>query len=112
MTPIAPRYAGMLAMTVACLIVGAACQHATQRTFCSVRPHLEVCTGGGHACNPVAAVEYVQEKVGAVVDGKYGEDTQAAVEAYQRLNDLDVDGVVGPQTWDALCNGVRLIHSG
>ena len=36
------------------------------------------------------------------VDGKFGQLTRDAVIAYQKANGLNVDGVVGPQTWTAL----------
>jgi peptidoglycan hydrolase-like protein with peptidoglycan-binding domain len=36
------------------------------------------------------------------VDGQFGKDTQAAVEAFQTDKHLQVDGQVGPQTWGAL----------
>lgn len=36
------------------------------------------------------------------IDGGYGEQTQAAVMAFQRDQQLAVDAVVGPSTWDAL----------
>lgn len=38
----------------------------------------------------------------AAIDGDFGEITNAAVRAFQELNDLDVDGIVGPLTWRAL----------
>lgn len=37
-----------------------------------------------------------------VVDGKFGAATQAAVESYQRDNELKVDGKVGENTWAEL----------
>jgi len=36
------------------------------------------------------------------VDGRYGEQTQAAVKKFQADQQLDVDAIVGPSTWDAL----------
>lgn len=36
------------------------------------------------------------------VDGIFGNETQAAVAAYQGKKGLDQDGIVGPLTWDAL----------
>lgn len=36
------------------------------------------------------------------VDGKSGPKTKAAIEEFQKANNLKVDGKVGPQTWTAL----------
>lgn len=38
----------------------------------------------------------------AKVDGDFGEITEAAVKAFQELNDLVPDGIAGPLTWRAL----------
>jgi len=38
----------------------------------------------------------------AKIDGVFGKTTETAVEAFQALNDLELDGVVGPLTWHAL----------
>ena len=36
------------------------------------------------------------------VDGVFGESTENAVRAYQRIFNLDVDGIVGRQTWNSI----------
>lgn len=38
------------------------------------------------------------------IDGDYGSGTESAVRAFQRDHDLGVDGVMGPNTWQALLN--------
>ena len=38
------------------------------------------------------------------VDGEFGQKTEASVRAFQQVEGLTVDGVVGAKTWDALEN--------
>lgn len=38
-----------------------------------------------------------------VMDGSFGPKTNAGVKAFQRENCLVADGIVGPNTWRALC---------
>lgn len=38
----------------------------------------------------------------AAIDGAFGPKTELAVKAFQQVNGLEVDGVVGPKTWTAL----------
>lgn len=40
--------------------------------------------------------------VEAKIDGDFGPITEAAVKAFQELNDLNPDGIVGPLSWQAL----------
>lgn len=54
-----------------------------------------------------ATVKSAQQKLQTLVpalqaDGKYGPRTEAAVRAYQGINDLAVDGVLGSKTWASL----------
>jgi len=42
------------------------------------------------------------------IDGGYGEQTQAAVEAFQSDKQLTVDAIVGPSTWDALSSALDI----
>ncbi|UOE43562.1 peptidoglycan-binding domain-containing protein [Agromyces larvae] len=37
-------------------------------------------------------------------DGSFGKITLGAIRTYQSVNHLQVDGVVGPQTWTRLCS--------
>jgi len=50
------------------------------------------------------------------VDGDFGRTTQAAVEQFQSVRGLTVDGIVGPATWAALLRyapvAVRWTHTG
>jgi hypothetical protein len=39
------------------------------------------------------------------IDGEFGGGTEAAVKAFQRMDGLGVDGIVGPVTWKALLGG-------
>lgn len=39
------------------------------------------------------------------VDGQFGSKTQSAVQDYQKKNGLDVDGIVGTNTWGSLTSG-------
>lgn len=57
-----------------------------------------------------AAVSELQQLLNAnginiAVDGIFGNATRAAVVQFQQQNGLVVDGIVGPQTWQALRRG-------
>lgn len=55
-----------------------------------------------------AHVRYVQERLNALgysagnADGIYGAKTEQAIKDFQSKNNLEVDGVVGPLTWNSL----------
>lgn len=42
---------------------------------------------------------------GLEADGYFGSNTESAVRQFQTANSLVIDGIVGPQTWGALCEG-------
>ncbi|MDP4146652.1 MAG: peptidoglycan-binding domain-containing protein, partial [Bacillota bacterium] len=49
------------------------------------------------------AVRFVQEIVKAEpVDGSFGPITKKCVMEYQRAKNIEVDGIVGPQTWTTM----------
>jgi cell wall-associated NlpC family hydrolase len=48
------------------------------------------------------AIKMVQAALGLQVDGEYGPETYEAIKAFQESRNINVDEVVGPQTWHAL----------
>ena len=44
-------------------------------------------------------VRRLQEKLGITADGDFGPGTEKALKAYQKENDLAVDGIAGPDTF-------------
>jgi peptidoglycan hydrolase-like protein with peptidoglycan-binding domain len=48
------------------------------------------------------AVKRVQHVLHMRATGRFGSRTQRAVVAFQRKDGLQVDGIVGPQTWDTM----------
>lgn len=47
-------------------------------------------------------VERIQRAVGVKVDGDFGPATEKAVKAYQKRKGLEVDGIVGKNTWNMM----------
>ena len=58
--------------------------------------------GMGDTGKDVADLQQMLPRFSGNVDGDFGPITEGAVFDYQRTRDLDVDGVVGQQTWGAL----------
>lgn len=50
-------------------------------------------------------VKWIQEKLDITVDGKFGPQTEAAVENFQEIKGVQADGIVGPVTWGLLFGG-------
>lgn len=56
-------------------------------------------------------VEYLQrgltaaDGAGLALDGAFGDQTESAVRSFQESRGLEVDGIAGPNTWDALKSG-------
>lgn len=57
-------------------------------------------------------VKLIQKALNITVDGDFGSQTQAAVEAFQTAHGLVADGVVGPLTWAALGLGSAPVETG
>lgn len=47
-------------------------------------------------------VRKLQAKLNLKADGIFGPKTELAVKAFQKANDLSVDGIVGAKTWSKL----------
>lgn len=59
----------------------------------------------GSTGSDVEIVQNLLKQIGlykSVVDQVFGQNTEAAVREYQRINQLQVDGVVGSKTWKVL----------
>lgn len=62
----------------------------------------------GSRGQPVADIQQKLKQMGydiGSVDGIFGQKTLAAVKAFQKAQGLPVDGIVGPNTWQALFGG-------
>ena len=63
----------------------------------------------GDRNHPVQTLQELLREAGypLTVDGSFGPLTDQAVRSFQQANHLNVDGIVGPQTWGALIATVR-----
>lgn len=50
----------------------------------------------------LAADDFPYEDYGCDAEGYFGEHTEHQVRQFQRVNDLIVDGIVGPDAWEKL----------
>lgn len=59
----------------------------------------------GNTGSDVEIVQNLLKQIGlykSAIDQVFGQNTEAAVREYQRINQLQVDGVVGSKTWKVL----------
>lgn len=63
----------------------------------------------GSKGDTVKSLQEMLSKLGSTlqVDGIFGPGTRSAVQAFQRKNGLEADGVVGSKTWAALNNAIK-----
>lgn len=71
----------------------------------SRQPMLSMTTNSTHPCVKILQrklnnVYHVEPRL--VVSGVFGQQTKKAVKKFQTLKSITVDGIVGPQTWNAL----------
>jgi peptidoglycan hydrolase-like protein with peptidoglycan-binding domain len=68
----------------------------------------------GHQGHPVQTLQHLLRARGhsVAVDGVFGPQTGAAVQAFQAAKGLSVNGIVGAQTWTALIVQVKKGNSG
>ncbi len=71
----------------------------------SRQPRLSMTTNSTHPCVGILQrklnnVYHVEPRL--VVNGVFGQQTKKAVKKFQTLKSITVDGIVGPQTWNAL----------
>ena len=59
-----------------------------------------------------ADVKKLQEKLGVEAIGKFGPKTEAAVKAWQKVNGLKDDGIVGDATWSKLFGESKPVAAG
>ena len=75
-----------------------------KRTRCSLEDILDGCLiRSGDGGETVERIQELLQRVGIPlekhgIDGKFGIETRNAVVEFQKQNNLDVDGIVGPQT--------------
>jgi peptidoglycan hydrolase-like protein with peptidoglycan-binding domain len=74
---------------------------STSTTPASSQPTLSLGASGPAVSELQRALTQAGSSTGGV-DGSFGPATRAAVVAFQRARGLSADGVVGPQTWNAL----------
>ncbi len=55
--------------------------------------------------------DFTRELPALTVDGIFGQDTERAVRAFQRLASLPVDGIIGSSTWSTLYKAYQSVES-
>ena len=125
--PRSGRALGVVVLVAASLIIPAQSASAGSRTYtmaatalttqalATTQPVLRQGSRGTAVTNLQRRLAALHYDVGAA-DGIFGPSTYHAVVAFQKVNGLTRDGIVGPQTWAALDHPViprpRYTHSG
>ena len=73
----------------------------------ALRPMIEIRDTDANTGGAVSEAQRLLGEIG--IDGEFGTETDAAVRSFQALRGLEIDGVIGPETWAALLSDKPIV---